>query len=244
VRTLLIDIETAPNLAYVWALFDQNIAPSQLVESTEVICFAAKWLGEKKVHFYSVQKDGREAMIRAAHALLDEADVVMHYNGKRFDVPHLNREFLETGLKPPAPYQQIDLFRSVKAVFKFPSYKLEYVSQALGVGQKVKHSGFDLWVGCMAGDKAAWKLMEKYNKQDVVLLEELYEVLQAWIPQHPSHGAMLGQSVCPACGGTNLQRRGYAYTRVSAFRRYVCLDCGKWSRDTKRELSTGLTEVA
>jgi hypothetical protein len=70
----------------------------------------------------------------------------------------------------------------VKANFKFPSNKLDYVAQALGVGAKFKHSGFELWIDCMAGDDKAWREMKKYQIQDVVLLEELYQVLLPWLP--------------------------------------------------------------
>ena len=87
-RILAIDIETSPNLAYVWGLWDQNVSLNQLVESGEILCWAAKWLGEDEVFFYSKQTTGRKSkMIRAAWALLDEADVVLHFNVKRFDIP-------------------------------------------------------------------------------------------------------------------------------------------------------------
>jgi len=57
-RILVLDIETSPNLAWVWGMWDQNVGINQLVESQTVLCFAARWLGEKKVHFHSVHQDG------------------------------------------------------------------------------------------------------------------------------------------------------------------------------------------
>ena len=67
-----------------------------------------------------------------------------------------------------------------KANFLFPSNKLDYVAQKLGVGAKVKHSGFKLWIKCMAGDKKAWAEMKKYQIQDVNLLVDLYYELLPW----------------------------------------------------------------
>ena len=89
---------------------------------------------------------------RAAHDLLSEADVVVHYNGDKFDLPHLNREFVESGLGPPAPYASIDLLKTVKRKFRFPSNKLDYVVQKLRLGAKVSTGGYDLsarsaWLG-------------------------------------------------------------------------------------------------
>jgi len=49
------------------------------------------------------------------------------------------------------------------------------------VGAKVKHSGFELWIKCMAGDAKAWKEMKEYQIQDVNLLIDLYEKLRPWI---------------------------------------------------------------
>lgn len=243
-KVLCIDIETSPNLAYVWSLWDQNVGLSQLVETTDVLCFAAKWLGQKPMFFHSVHTDGKKKMIAAAHRLLDEADVVMHYNGKRFDVPHLNREFLLAGMKPPSPFVQIDLWLAVKARFKFTSTKLEHVSKQLGLAGKVKHEGFDLWVKCLEGDDAAWRRMERYNRQDVKLLEEVYGVLQPWIPGHPNRTLYDGTSGrCPRCDADAMQRRGVYCTKVSKFQRWQCKACGAWLRSTKRIEGISLQEA-
>ncbi len=243
-RILLLDIETAPNLAYVWGLFDQNVGLNQMESPTEVLCFAAKWLGDKsRPAFLSIHTEGREAMVEAAHALLDAADVVVHYNGRRFDIPHLNREFVTAGLTPPSPYQQIDLYSVIKARFRFPSHKLAYVSKALGLEGKAEHEGFDLWRKCMAGDDAAWRRMARYNRQDVALLEDLYRLLLPWIPSLP-HRSLYDGSGCPACGEDTLQKRGVYRTKVSVFQRYYCRSCGSWSRANRRDSGTSVQQVS
>ena len=175
-------------------------------------------------------------MLKEIHKLLDEADVVIHYNGKKFDIPTLNKEFLLHGLTPPAPYKQIDLLKEVRSNFKFISNKLDYVAQALKLGQKVKHKGHQLWVDCMAGKEDAWQQMEEYNIQDVELLEKLYDSLKPWIKSHPNHGLygeVFDSHVCPNCSSGKLRRRGYAYSNTYRYQRYQCTDCGKWSRGAK-----------
>jgi predicted RNA-binding Zn-ribbon protein involved in translation (DUF1610 family) len=248
---MLLDIETSPCLADVWGLWNQNVGLNQLRESAELLCFAAKWLGDpaRQTRFVSGEydprhPDGQFEMVQAAHDVLDEADAVVTWNGRKFDIPHLNREFLEYGLKPPSPYRQIDMCDAVKRQFRFPSNKLQYVSTQLGLSGKVSHEGHGLWVKVMAGDEPAWKRFERYNKQDVILLDGLYGRLQPWIPGHPSHAAMAGQNSCPKCGSDRLQRRGLAYTLQSAYQRYQCRKCGAWSRSTKRESGTTIREVA
>lgn len=242
-RILAIDIETQPALAYVWGLWDQNISLAQLIEPPKMFCWVAKWIGVDGIEFRSVHHDGPEEMTRRMWSLLDQADVVMHYNGKRFDTPYINREFLRLHLGPPAPYKQIDLLQTARKEFKFASNKLAHVSEQMGLEGKIQHEGFSLWLKCMAGDPEAWDKMREYNVRDVLLLEELYEEWRPWIRSHPSMAAFAGKDVCPGCGGERLESRGYTYTTVGKYRRYRCKDCGRWSRSTKRESGAAITSV-
>ena len=238
-KILLLDIESAPNTAHVWGLFKQNISISQLMDSSYVLCWAAKWLGESEIYFDSVYKSRPRKMLSRIHKLLEEADAVIHYSGTRFDIPTLNKEFLLYGFAPPATYRQIDLLLVARNRFRFPSNKLDYVANALGLGQKHKHAGHDLWVQCMNNDAEAWATMEEYNKNDVVLLEGVYGVFRPWIKNHPNHGLYRDndsvEDVCPNCGGTHLRKRGFTYTAASKFQRFQCNDCGTWSRSKKAE---------
>ena len=183
-KILLIDIETSPNLATVWGIWQQNISLNQLLESSSTLCYAAKWLGEDEVMFKSVQNTTYKRMLKSVHKLMDEADAIIHYNGSRFDIPTLNKEFLISGMPPPSPAKQIDLLSVARKQFRFVSNKLDYVSQALGLGKKTEHMGHELWLRCMNKDKEAWAIMEEYNKNDVILLEKVYDKFKAWCKNH------------------------------------------------------------
>ena len=63
-KLLTLDIESAPNVAHVWGLFKQTVSLNQLMESGQVISFAAKWHGKPKVLFYSDHHDGHDVMIQ------------------------------------------------------------------------------------------------------------------------------------------------------------------------------------
>lgn len=244
VRVLLLDLETSPNLAHVWGLWDQNISIKQLLASTEVICFGARWLDEGEVEIRSQFRDTRQGMLKRIHELMDEADVIVGWNSKGFDVKHLNREFIEAGMLPPSPTTNMDLMLEVKKHFRFPSNKLDYVAQALGVGKKVQHSGHELWIRCLAGEDAAWVEMYEYQKQDVDLLVDLYYKLQPWIKTHPNVGLFTGEDmVCVNCGSDHLQKRGFYRTTASVFQQYQCQACGKWQHGSKRLSTTGSRSV-
>ena len=232
-KTLLIDIETAPNLVHVWGLWQQNVGLPQILDSGYVLCWSAKWLHQDEVMFSSIYHNGKEEMLKSIHDLLDQADAVIHYNGTKFDIPTLNKEFLLEGWSPPSPMKEIDLLRTARSRFRFPSNKLDYISQALKLGKKIKHIGHELWVRCMNNDEEAWGQMREYNIQDVVLLEKVYYKLRPWIKGHANLGLYQEESlVCPHCGGNHYQRRGFQYTASCKYQRYQCSDCGTWFRDT------------
>ena len=237
INILGIDIETSPNTAYVWGLFKQTVSLSQLIESSRVMCFAAKWFDVQygEAMFYSEQKGAHENMIRAAWTLLDDADAVVHYFGSRFDVPTLNKEFLKLGLTPPSPFAQIDLLKTARGQFRFTSTKLDHILDELGLATKLSHRGFKLWVDCMYGDADAWKEMEEYNVQDVVAMEPLYQKLLPWIKNHPNIALYKSgrEQVCPKCGSAKIVKRGFQRSKVAVYQRYQCLDCASWSQSRK-----------
>lgn len=234
-KILFLDIETSPNVAHVWGLFKQTVAMNQLLESSYTLCWAAKWVGVDGVIFNSIHHTPAKKMIKQVHGLLNEADLVVHYHGTSFDIPTLNKEFLLHKLTPPAPYQEVDLLKAVRRKFRFPSNRLDYVCQRLGLGKKFEHEGHELWVKCMNNDPVAWQQMEEYNKHDVVLLEKLYHRLLPWIPNHPNQGLFTEhqRAICPTCASTRHQCRGWSYTRLGKYRRYQCRDCGSWFREAK-----------
>jgi hypothetical protein len=237
-KILFLDLETSPNLAYVWGLWDQNIAITQIESSTEVICWGARWLGQEKVMFKSVHHHGKEQMLDELHTVMDEADVLIGWNSAAFDSKHIKREFIENGYLPPSPWIELDLMRVVRSQFKFPSNKLDYVAQKLGVGAKVKHSGFQLWLDCMAGNAKAWKEMKEYQIQDVNLLVDLYDILLPWIKNHPHVGNSEGNvGACRNCGSKDVKSNGSYMTQTGKYSQYQCKDCGAYQKGAL--ISTG-----
>lgn len=238
-KTLYLDIETSPNLGFVWGQWQQNLTLDQLTDFAEMLCFSAKWAGEDEpVQFFR----GPE-MVLAAHRLLSEADVVVHFYGSKFDIPHLNREFLQAGLGPANPFKQVDLKLEVAKHFKFTSNKLQHVAEALGLGGKEDNSGWKTWIQCMLGVEEAWTEMRTYNERDVTLLEELHQILLPWLSTQPN-AFLYGSDGdgCTKCDG-DLETDGYYRTKLSVFQQYKCLACGHRMRDSKRLFGTHIQDA-
>ena len=244
-KLLMFDIETSPALVYTFSLFKPIISIEQVVEPTRMLCFTARWYGTKKTLFYSEHHHGRQTMVEKMHELLNDADAVVHYNGKSFDVKHVNREFLLAGLAPPAPYQQIDLYLESKRNFAWLSGKLQWLATQLEIGSKVKHSGFGLWRRCLDGDPKAWAEMKRYALTDTDLLIDAYEALLPWIGRHPNVALIDSrEGACPRCGSDKTQRRGFKALTTGTYPQYQCQECKGWFRGTHRVGGADVTAVA
>lgn len=246
-RILLLDIENSPNVSYTWGFYDQDVIAFR--KEWYLLSFAYKWLGEKEVHALSLpdfpnfakDKTDDSALCQSLADLLNEADIVIGHNIDRFDIRKSFARFLINGIKPPAPFRTIDTYKVAKKYFKFNVNSLNMLSRILKIGKKLEHEGADLWLKCMDGNKAAFKRMVEYNKQDVVLLEQLYFKLRPWVGNHPSIKALEGEDfTCPACGSGRLQKRGYAISGRGKRQRYQCLKCGKWSQGKQEKTITNL----
>lgn len=231
---LLIDIETAPSLGYVWGKWQQDVI--EFDRGWYVMCFAAKWLSEEgfvcalpDFKLYKQDQENDSRLIKEIWRLLDEADIVITHNGKQFDHKKINARFLVHGLPPPSPYRIVDTKIEVKRYFGFTSNKLDDLGQELGLGRKLKHTGFDMWKGCMSNDAKSWELMRKYNLQDIVLLEKVYLKLRPWMKTHPVMTNYGGSSGCSKCGSRNLTKQGLYHNQTTKYQQVKCKDCHGWS---------------
>jgi hypothetical protein len=244
-KALILDIETAPILGYVWGLWDNNVALNQIHSDWYVLSWSAKWLGSKKV-LYKDQRNAKnlendKPLLQGIWNLLDEADIVITQNGKSFDTKKLNARFIAHGFQPPSSYKQIDTLLLAKKHFGFTSNKLEYMTDKLNTKyKKLKHTkfpGFELWKECLAGNKAAWKEMEKYNKYDVLALEELYKKIIPWDATINFNIYNDKETVLCSCGSDEFIRNGYSYSNVGRFNRYKCKKCGAETRERDNTFS-------
>lgn len=178
-KILELDIETSPLISYTWGLWEQNVI--KRIKQSTILSFAYKWRGEGVTKVIACDTHTERELLRKLWKLLDQADVVVAHNGDSFDIKKINARFLIYKFKPPSPYITIDTKKQAKKIAAFDSNSLDNLGIDLNVGRKLKHQGFELWEGCMAGVRKCWKIMKRYNKRDVDLLDRVMTRLLPWM---------------------------------------------------------------
>lgn len=258
-RILIFDIETSPELGYVWGRFKQFLAPVQVKQRSFMLTWSAKWLGEEEamadaipyhrpMHWVGFDEEGAYGGVRGDYkeeddreivasmwSLLDSADVVVAHNGLRFDLPYLNSRFAYHNLGMPSPFKVVDTCKIAKKYFRFPANSLKELGIYLGIEVPKLDTDFQLWIDCMEGKKEAWEYMVEYNRYDVKLLEEVYLRLRSYDKSAPNLALYFDDDILrdPVTGSTEVVEDGFAYTAQSKFQSYKG-PTGHSFRTTKR----------
>lgn len=239
-KVLFWDIESSPNLGYCWGKWEQNVI--EYKKEWNLLSYAWKWQGEKTVHCKTLRDFGgnERKLAEHIHAQLMSADIIVGHNQDAFDVKKVRARFASFNMKPLKHLVSVDTKKVAKKYFAFNSNSLNDLGKTLNVGKKASTGGFQLWLDCMANKPKAWAKMAKYNKQDVLLLEAVYNRLQPHMTNHPSISLLQGsKDGCPSCGKDSLIKRGLRATHATIQQQYVCKSCNAWTckpikKDKKR----------
>lgn len=241
-RIITLDIERVPMWTKrlpAWdmrSLMSRRLTPDDVDEWGRTICLAYRVRGERQIHFLAEwQEGGRPAFLRAAWDVYDGADVIVGHNIQDFDTPHLQGEWmLEFGYLP-SPVKHIDTLKLARKHANYEANHLDTLDKRFGHGGKTDKYRIGTAMDAVNGDVKAQRKLERYNQGDIRATER---VLKRLLPlSNVNLGLYETDDIprCPACGSTELESRGYAYTAISAFPRYRCKKCGKWSKGKKSE---------
>jgi len=239
-RLCVYDVETSFNIGgYFGPVYDRHIA--KVIQAHYVFGFAYKFVGERKTHsvyiwdFPRYRKEPRNdiEVIKAWAELMLNSDLVIGHNSDQFDNKVMMGRMLVHRLQPVPLPQSVDTKKVAKRVARFDSNKLDDLGELLGLGRKI-HTNVDLWWDCMQGDAKAQRKMVRYNKQDVVLTEELYLAMMPYDTRHPNLANIIGRpDVCPKCeSDAGMLAQGWRYTKTGKNRVFQCKSC--WSKVTLR----------
>lgn len=237
--TILIwDLESSLLEGYFFRIWQENI-PMRRIKKQAHLLSASFAYNDEPVQGYRLTpeqvKTGDDFdVVRKVVEAVNNCDLMITFNGKRFDVKLLNTRALFWGLPPVKSPKHIDLFEQSKRVFKFPSNSMQNVSMYLGEKGKLETSGSNLWERC-----AEWENYEEcekaliemvtYGNQDIEATRDLYKRFQGWMKGVPNLGIITNEVTenktlrCIHCGGDDIFPLDQkTYTSVSSFDLYRC----------------------
>jgi len=237
IKRLFFDIETSPNIVYAWRIgYNLNITPENIIDERKIICISYKWQHEDKIHTLTWDKNQCDRqMLSDFISVANKADELIAHNGDRFDIKWIRTRSIFHRVPMFPHYKTLDTLKKAKSGFNFNSNKLDYIAQFLGVGAKVKHSGFDMWVQVMKGSKSAMDEMVNYCESDIIVLEDVFLTMQNYIKPN-THNGVINNNLkysCPCCGSEEIELIKNNVTAMGTIKRLIgCLSC-----DYKYEIS-------
>lgn len=231
-KRLFFDIETSPNIVFCWSAgYKINIGYENILKERAIICICWKWEKEDKVYSLQWDEGDDKKMVHEFYEVIVSADEIVGHNGDGFDIKWFRTRCLFHGIKSIPPFVTHDTLSIARSRFRFNSNRLDYIGQYLGFGGKIK-TDFDMWKEiCLKNDETAMNKMVKYCKQDVVLLEKIFNKLTGFGQIKTHVGVMDGgeKHHCPECGSPNTTNKSIRTTAFGIKRfRMVCKDCSRW----------------
>lgn len=239
-RILLLDSENAPNFAATWGIHEQSLRYADIEQEWFFISLQWQFLEDKKVSHISVINDVKRfikdhtddyIVVKKAHELLQECDVVVGHHIKGHDLKKLEAKFIEHKLPPIDMPYIVDTLQWAKK-FGFTSRKLGDLCSKLGLIEKLDHEpGIFKLAG--RGDVKAIRKIVKYGIGDIPTLKALYLRLRPYMRNHPNQNKFKKYPCCPSCGGARFHKRGM--NRTGEFQTYSCYDCHHRFQDTAKK---------
>jgi len=258
-KIFVTDIETSTILTEVFDSGKQYVGKQNILESWYMICWAGMWLDSGEVFGDTVtskeaQNRDDSRISESLYKYVDEADILITYNGKGFDVPRMYRRFKENGLNKPSYFNHIDLYPTIRNQFDYESNAMDFVASRLELVRKIQNSGWTFWQAASRGDEQTLEEMFTYCKGDIPPLQELYYEFRTWIPNHPAifmYDLDTDEPQCRYCGSTEITTISDRLIPVglNLYKQYRCNEChgtgrykeGQLSKDKKKTLTRNLS---
>lgn len=237
-KVLFWDLETSLMEGYFFKIWKENIQPHRIKKHSHLL--SASWAfnndkpeGVRLTPEQVKTGDDLEVVIALIEAI-NKADLIVSFNGKKFDCKVLNTRALYWGLPPVKNVKHLDLFEQAKRNFRFPSNSMQSISIYLGEEGKIQTGSTRLWERCANYDDyiecdKALKEMLTYNLQDINATRDLYYKFLGWSKNTPNIGTIANDINdtsslrCVHCGSEDLTKMdSKGYTSMSSFDLYRC----------------------
>lgn len=237
-KILFYDIETTPLQAWLWGLGEQHVRHGQLVKGSKmfnIICITYCWNDEKKakVIHWDYDKQDSKPMIEEFGRIIEQADITIGKNNRRFDDKRINTMRLLYNMEgmPQWLKSTDDLETQMRRHFAMPSYSLDYASDLFGLGGKIKMEFAD-WINIMEKNpegKKSFDKMLKYGKKDIEDTRALWNRMSAHFTPKLNVAALKDKFVCTSCGSSDIKKNGTIIGGSTVYQMYFCKDHGGYA---------------
>jgi hypothetical protein len=232
-KRLFWDIETSYNIVKSWRIgYNLNLNPSDIIHERAIICLSYKWQHDDKVHTIRWKNGCDKNIVKEFVKIVSQADECVGHNLKRFDEKWLMTRCIKHGILALPKYKVYDTLLKARSKFNFNSNKLDYIAEFLGLGNKLKHRGLDMWDDIILRKcPLAMEEMVNYCEKDVVLTEEVYNKLVTYDLPTMHVGVMNGLSkdTSPYTGSSNISLHKTEVSSLGTIKRMMkCNDTDRY----------------
>lgn len=236
-KILFYDIETTPLQAWVWRPGKQVVYHGQLVKGQDsygIICITYCFNDGKKAKalVWDLKKQDTWRLVSEFDQIIksEEPDVIIGKNSDRFDNKHLNTVRLMNDLSPFPEFMTMtdDLEKQMRKYFYLPSYTLDYFSEQMGLGGKIKMEMQD-WIDIVTNNENAKKSltkMVKYGKKDIEDTRALWEAVSKHCKPKYNAATKLGGRACTNCGSEDIVKNGTRVRGKTMYQKFYCNNHG------------------
>lgn len=246
-KILFYDLESTPLQAWIWRPGKQFVGHKQLVKGHQrygIICITYCWNDGKPAQSidWGFEEQDTKRVVQEFDKIIAQADLTIGKNSDRFDTKMINaaRMFADLPGNPSWTKYTDDLEKQMRKYFKLPSQSLDYISDMLGFGGKIKME-FQDWIDIVeknSSGAASLKKMIKYGKKDVEDTRALWFKLSEHFDSKWNQAAFQGDTLsCKHmnCGSLNLIKRGTYLQGVTRYQEWQCRDCNRYAGRTIKE---------
>jgi uncharacterized protein YprB with RNaseH-like and TPR domain len=237
------DIETAmmENIVktYDLKMYSNYLPHKTISRPVTIVCASWKQKGKNTIGVSSVLHDKKRfkechyddyTVVKALADVVNHADIIVAHNGDKFDWRRLQARCLYHGIPAPKKPLMIDTLKIARREFYLESNSLSYLARYLKIDDKDETPD---WYKVFEGDVDEIKNCIEYNKQDVLVLEQIYLRLLnlGYIRNHPNLNVIQQTTdCCKACGHDKLKEIGFEDKTTTRYKLLRCDNCNTINR--------------
>jgi hypothetical protein len=246
-RILILDVERLPGITQQrwWDRGDlqkRYIHAETVIREPRTTIVCAKWYDQPDViRLAEWDKGGRSKFLKAVHALVAEADIIVGHNLDGADIPWLEGDFYFPRIGHPhrpnltvlPPRKTVDTLKVARR-FKtgVPFKSLNALCQILGIPAKTDVYDRAAMERAASGSVEDRERLTDYCAGDVIATQGLYDWFRPHIKNHPAL-FVDGQSrlmTCNRCGHETKDVARRYVANVLSYSMVRCVECRAYSR--------------